>query len=410
MKNNPFAFFIALRYTYGASDGRFTSLITRMSVLGMTLGVALLILVLSVMNGFDRELREKILAIIPHILIYKDQPIDDWPTLQAQVQSVNSVVLATPYAEQNGLLSKGRSIEPVQLYGLDFASEENNPLLSKVLGKTLLNQLQTQPNNIALGRLIAKRMGVVVGDKVTFIVPNNTLGHPASIKSLTVSTLLSTGTELDNQMALTSLRNLAQIRTTDHSMDDNPNAMVSADGIRIVVEDMFLSHSIALDILRELPLEYRGLTWAQTQGTLYQAIQTSRNMVLLLVFLVLAIAAFNVLSSLMIMSAEKKADIAILKTLGASRKQLFAIFSTQGLVIGFWGSSLGAFLGIVSALWITPVVAWFEALSGVQFLQADIYPIDYLPSDLQLQQVAIVCISAVILSTIAALYPAWLAV
>ena len=381
-----------------------------MSVLGMTLGVTLLILVLSIMNGFDRELREKILAIIPHILIYKDQPIDDWQALQKNIQTIDSVILASPYAEQNGLLSKGALIEPVSLYGLDFITEQNNPLLNQVLSPSLFEQLQTEPGNIALGRLIAKRMNVKAGDKVTFIIPNTDSGRSAKIKSLTVSALLSTGTELDNQMALTALQNLAEVRSNNTASKNRGAFIPPADGMRIIVDDLFVSHNVALSILKTLPLEYRGLTWAQTQGTLYQAIQTSRNMVLLLVFLVLAIAAFNVLSSLMIMSAEKKADIAILKTLGANRRQLFTIFSAQGLIIGLWGSSLGVFFGILSSLWITKIIARIESLFGIQFLQADIYPIDYLPSDIQPQQIAIVCISAIVLSTIAALYPAWLAV
>lgn len=397
--------FIGLRYTFGYQKRGMARLITSMSTAGIVLGVAMLILIMSVMNGFDSALREKILAIVPHIKLVGKEPFSKHSDIRQQLQEHKQVQLVTTYAESYGLLRHRGRIEPILLYGINLDSQTEMPKqLRQLLGESLLRNLSEHPNSIALGELIANRLSAKVGDKLSFMVPSAETNRPA-LRAFRISSLLHTGTEIDNKIALTSVDNVLRFH--------NPSSMNTGTraGFRLFVDDLFESGRIARELYRQLPAatDFNWFTWEQSQGNLYRAIQMSRIIVVLLVVLILAIASFNLLSSLMITSAEKKADIAILKTLGIDRWQLLGIFSCQGFSIGLLGTLIGTLSGCLAALWITDTVAWLQQQLGFSFISSEVYPVDYLPSDLQWQQVATVAIITPLLTTAAALYPAWIA-
>ena len=385
-------FQIALRYSLGNTHLPFSKLINRMSIIGLAMGVSLLILVLSVMNGFDRELRQRILSVIPHIVLLSSQPVErsEW---QSVTQNNNSVIYATPYSEQLTMAINGDSVESIALLAIDPSLEIQNTAITTIIGEQTLDSLNS-PRHIALGKLIAKRLDKQVGDLITVLTGSGSQLSSGKYHNFTIGSILETGTELDNSLALTHLASI--------QADKNYST-----GVRVMVDDMFNTYNIALQLLRNLPDHYSALTWAQTHGTLYQAIQTSRNIVFIMVFLLLAIAAFNVLSSLMILSAEKRQDIAVLKTLGLSQKQIFKLFCIQGMLIGAIGTGIGVVLGVIFANSVSVIIEWLEQLFTTQFLTTDIYPIDYLPSDIQWPEVVLIALVAIGLSTVAAIIPAW---
>ncbi len=385
LQKSHFVLSVAWRYTTGSKNLGFSRMINRMAMIGLILGVTLLILVLSVMNGFDRELRQRILAVIPHITLFADKPID-WQYWQPIIEQQDGVIYATPYSEQLAMAIRGELVESIMLYAIDSQLELRNIALSNIVGVSTLQKLST-PGTIALGSLIAQRLNLQTGDTITLLTNGR-------YRQFTVASILKTGTELDNIIAMTHLNSLHPTQA-------------QADGIRIMSNDLFATYSLALALLELLPVEFRALTWAQTQGTLYEAIQTSRNIVFIMVFLLLAIAAFNILSSLMILSAEKRQDIAILKTIGVSQFQLFQIFCLQGMIIGILGTSIGLVAGLILADNISAIIYFIENVFHIKFLTTDIYPIDFLPSDIQAAQVAFIAIIALALSTFAAIIPAW---
>lgn len=274
---NSLPFKIALRYSIGNSNLPFSKLINRMSIIGLTMGVSLLILVLSVMNGFDQELRQRILSVIPHITLLSDKPIQrsEW---QAITDNHPAVRFATPYSEQFTMAISGDNIEAISLLAINPELEMQNPAISAIIGVPLLEKLK-QNNHIILGKDIAQRLNKKKGDSLTLINSDNSGNTNKSVNTYIIGSLLDTSTELDNKLALTQLS--SQNTNTEESQ-----------GVRIIVDDLFNTYNIALDLLHQLPDHYYAITWSQTHGSLYQAIQSSRTIVFIMVFLLLAIAAF----------------------------------------------------------------------------------------------------------------------
>ena len=384
--------FVGLRYfSSGARNSRLVSFISLLALSGLTLGVGLLILVLSVMNGFDREMREHILSVVPHVQVTHSGSIKQWQSQRNLLTTLPNVVEVTPFNQAQGIIFSNNQTRPVQLLGLD------QTMLPKGF-ETMLNAANlTVPaeGELLLAKPIIDSLDLTLGQSINIILPSEG-NRQARAATLVLAGVFATRTEVDQMLGIVSLKQAG------HMMGSAEDVF----GFRVQLADLFQSRITANRILSQLPLGFRSMDWTQTHGNLYQAIQLSRNMVGLLVFLVVGIAAFNVISMLMMMVLNKRKHIAILQTMGVSKQQVLNIFLIQGLLIAFVGIALGVLLGVISCYWVAELVAVVEAVLGSQLLNTSIYPIDYVPVDLRLGDVIYVAVSALLLTLLATLYPA----
>ena len=388
----PVSVFIGLRYFFsGNRSNLLVSFISLLAIAGLVLGVALLVIVLSVMNGFDRELRNNILSVVPHVQLIHQVGVDNWQSEQQVISQLKQVTEATPYNEVKGLLNRRQLARPIQLLGL------SSELLPAGLGSVLDNYHLSVPTvgQLLLSEVLAEFLNVEVNQSVSVIIPSGSEGS-TKVHPFTVSGIFATHTELDQSLAIASLEQVAQIAGT-------PGQVL---GFRLQVEDQFNARNIGFDVIKQLPFGYGFRDWFQTHGNLHQAIQLSRNLVGLLIFLIVAIAAFNVISMLMMSVMNKRKDIAILQTLGLSQGSIVRLFLMQGSMIGFFGISIGVILGIVGCYWIADLIGWLESLLGMTFLDTSIYPIDYIPVDLRWGDVTTIAAVALVLNVLATIYPA----
>lgn len=388
----PVSVFIGLRYFFsGNRSNLLVSFISLLAIAGLVLGVALLVIVLSVMNGFDRELRNNILSVVPHVQLIHQVGVDNWQSEQQVISQLKQVTEATPYNEVKGLLNRRQLARPIQLLGL------SSEFLPVGLGSVLDNYHLSVPTvgQLLLSEVLAEFLNVEVNQSVSVIIPSGSEGS-TKVHPFTVSGIFATHTELDQSLAIASLEQVAQIAGT-------PGQVL---GFRLQVEDQFNARNIGFDVIKQLPFGYGFRDWFQTHGNLYQAIQLSRNLVGLLIFLIVAIAAFNVISMLMMSVMNKRKDIAILQTLGLSQGPIVRLFLMQGSMIGFFGISIGVILGIVGCYWIADLIGWLESLLGMTFLDTSIYPIDYIPVDLRWGDVTTIAAVALVLNVLATIYPA----
>ena len=391
-----FDLFIALRYCFGHQRDRLSRFVAMLSGVGLVLGVAMMVTVLSVMNGFDRELREKILVVVPHIKLFTGRALEDWQAVAAQVDDHPDVVSVHPYTELEVLAKVRDQVEPMLLYAIDPDVEAKQGDFGKLLGKSALQAISTEDPGILLGYGLANRLSVVKGGDITVLMFRDG-GTALEAARFRVAGVLQTGTEADQRVAILSLNSLKAIA----GQSSDPR------GVRVQTTELFKSHSLAYDLLDRLGFEYRASTWSMTHGNLYEAIRMSRNLVGLIVFLILAIAAFNLIATLMIASADKQSELSILKTIGAAPQNLARVFALQGLIIGVVGSGVGAILGMFLSTQMSNLTKFLEFFTGRPLLESNVYPLDYLPSDLSMTQVLFVVLVAIFLSVVAAVYPAW---
>lgn len=404
---NSFPWFVGIRFFTSASDNRLVSFISILAVGGLVLGVAMLIIVLSVMNGFEREMRTRILGVIPHIQVQADSGIKQWQPLSVKLAGHPGVMSITPFTQVNGIVNFRNKTQAIRLRGVSGQFVGQRP--SQFAGG--YTNLQDIPDGkIMLSQMLADKLGVTTGQKLAFISPRGSASNMPGIgreplpeiRILELTGIFVTHTTIDAHLGLVSLVTAAEMAGMN-SAGSSP--MVR--GLRITVDDVFAARKIAYELLDQLPSNYSFVDWMQTHGNLYQAIQMSRKLVGLLVFLIIAIAAFNVVSMLVMMVINKRSDIAILKTQGASSNHILQIFFIQGMLIGLLGCLLGVLLGSAGAWYVSDAVVWLESILNTQFLNLDIYPIDYVPSDLRASDVFRVVAIALVLNLLATLYPAW---
>ncbi|MCX2800450.1 lipoprotein-releasing ABC transporter permease subunit [Microbulbifer thermotolerans] len=404
----PLPVFIGLRYAgaqrRNGDTGGLVSFISGLSMVGLILGVALMIVVMSVMNGFDRELRERILGIMPHATIYNSAPNIDWPAVRDQLAADPEVVAAAEVWQINALARQGSAVAPLLVQGINPDTIVRVSNIDRFVTPAAFNALADSAEpGIILGKGIAEKLDVRVGEHLSLIVPSNADGeqdaggrHAARLAGFVVADIFHSGTELDQSLALVSW--------------DQASALAgggSGAGVQLRFQEMLAANWTLRRLLKDLPAQgFYGTDWSSTHGNLYQAIQMSRNLVGLLVLLIIAIAAFNVVSTLVMVVIDKHADIAILRTMGASTREILLTFVSQGALVGLVGALFGGLLGIMGALTVTDLVAGLESLLGIQFLKSDVYPVDYLPSELQWGDVALVVGAGFLLSLLATLYPA----
>ncbi|WP_045859953.1 lipoprotein-releasing ABC transporter permease subunit [Teredinibacter purpureus] len=391
--------FVGLRYVGAQRRSQLVSFLSAISISGLVVGVALLVVVLSVMNGFDRELREKILGLVPQATIKHREGLDNWQYVVDQLKGNADIVGIAPFVELNGLVSFRKKTEPVLLYGIDPQYETKVSDIERyVIDTNLLTLLAQNDTSLLLGSAVATKIGVAVGDKVMVVVPGSE-GERSSAKVdyFTLIGIIDSKTELDHTLALTGLEQASNLA----------GMAGKVSGVRLKLRDLFAAPRVVYTSLIKLGAGYTGTNWTRTQGNLYHAIQMSKNLVGLLMSLIVGIAAFNVVSTLIMVVIDKQGEIAILRTLGTSTKTIMAIFIVQGSVIGLVGTSLGIALGCLMAMGVQGFVQFIEGVFHIQFLQSDVYPLTYLPSEIRSTDLFRIASTALSLSFIATLYPAW---
>lgn len=389
---------VALRYTFSFGQGHLSSFLSSLSMLGLVLAIALLIVVLSVMNGFDREMRERILSLVPHVTVYSHKPMSDWRLQRETVGQHPEVLQASPFTQFDALFMRGGDIETARGIGLSFTDESTGPLLDSLSPGELAN-FQGREDALLLGVGIARRLRAEVGEPLTLIVPGAGLTGdtgPTRLHTVYLAGVLETGTELDQSVALLHLELASGLAGLGEAVS----------GLRVVTQDIFAASRIGWELVNNLPVGHYATNWMMTHGNLYSAIQLSRDLVTILLLSIIAVAAFNVVSSLVLVVFDKRDNIAILRTLGASGGDIAWVFVIQGAMIGLVGVTLGSLLGAAASQVVPSLVAAIERVLDIRFLNTDVYPVSFLPVDLLLSDILMVGAVAFVMCLLAAVYPA----
>jgi len=397
----PLSIFIGIRYTGAKRRNHFISFISMTSMIGLALGVLAMIVVLSVMNGFQKEMSTRILGMVPHASIAGIKPLDDWQRVADAAKNNPQVLAAVPFAELEGMLSVRGAMQPVQLHGVDPALEPQVSIIDQHMQQGRLSDLREGEFGVVLGEITARRFQLRVGDKLALIVPELSSvpgGISPRMQRLNVVGIFKVGAELDSSLALIHVADAAHIQRMQ------PGQVQS---VRLKLKDLYQAPQVATQIIGELGAGYSATDWTLTQGSLFSAMKMEKTMIGLLLLLIVAVAAFNIIATLIMVVADKGADIAILRTLGATPGQIMGVFMVQGTVIGVVGTLIGAVLGILAALNVSQLVGWIERLSGQQVMSSDVYFISNLPSQLLLSDVLLICGAAFSLSFLATVYPSW---
>ncbi|MGE8495962.1 MAG: lipoprotein-releasing ABC transporter permease subunit [Pseudomonas sp.] len=397
----PLSIFIGMRYTRAKRRNHFISFISLTSMIGLALGVLAMIVVLSVMNGFQKEMSSRILGMVPHASISATTPLDDWKVVAEAALKHPQVVAAAPFAELEGMLSYRGGMQPIQLQGVDPALESQVSIIDQHMVQGRLSDLREGEFGVVIGEITARRFQLKLGDKLALIVPELSSvpgGISPRMQRINVVGIFKVGAELDSSLALLNVADAAQIQRMQ------PGQIAS---VRLKLKDLYQAPQVAAAVAAELGDNYRASDWTLTQGSLFSAMKMEKTMIGLLLLLIVAVAAFNIIATLIMVVSDKGADIAILRTLGATPGQIMGIFMVQGTVIGVIGTLIGSVLGVLAALNVSQLVGWIERISGQQVLSSDVYFISNLPSDLQAGDVLLICSAALSLSFLATLYPSW---
>lgn len=397
----PLSVAIGLRYLRAKRRNHFISFISLISMAGIAVGVAILITVISVMNGFEKELRERILGMVSHATVSTwEGPLEDWRGLIEAARAHPEVIGAAPFVEQQTLL-KGRDVAGALVRGIDPELETSVSQLSEQMLSGHLGALDAARWQVVLGAELAARLGVGPGDSVTIFAPDiraTAAGVLPQVRRFTVSGIFQAGVhEFDASLAIIHWRDAQALFRTGNGVS----------GVRLEFTDLFRARSIALELAESLSGFYRVRDWTQQNANWFRAVQLEKTMMFIILSLIIVVAAFNIISTLVMLVTDKQADIAILKTMGFSPGAVMRVFMVQGMSIGVIGTLLGAIGGVILALNVEGIVAALEQLLSVQFLSADVYYISDLPSDLHWGDVVQFSALALTLSLVSTLYPAW---
>jgi lipoprotein-releasing system permease protein len=399
----PLPLFIGLRYTRAKRRNHFISFISLMSMLGIALGVIVLITVLSVMNGFDREIKNRVFSMVPALTVGSAENfVSDWQDLEKYLKKLPTVTAVAPFVEGQVLLTSGAQVQPSLVRGIIPAEESKISELSQKMVRGKLTALKSKEFGIVLGEDLANRLNVIMGDKVTMITPQVSLS-PAGIlpwsKRFTVVGIFRSGSGFgfDSLLAFVDLHDAQALMQSGNAVS----------GLHVNIKDVYAAPQVAEALSMQFGPAARISSWSDQFGVLFQSISLEKTMMFFILLLIVAVAVFNLVSTLVMVVNEKEADIAILRTIGATPKMIMGIFIVQGATIGIVGTVLGVLGGVTLALNVTDIVNWIEHVFHVQFLSAKIYFVDYLPSQLQLSDVIRIGFSALGLSLVATIYPAW---
>lgn len=407
-----YEFWIGARYAglarsrrRGRSGDRFVSFIAASSMAGIALGVAALIIVLSVMNGFQVQVRDRMLSVLPHIELYApgvphQDMLDRWRELAKRAANDPAVQGAAPFVAAQGMIARGQALQGVQLRGIAPALEDRVSQLSAQFLTGGADTLTPGGFGIALGLQLAQALGVKQGDTVMVLAPQGSIspaGFTPRMRQFTVTGVFSSGHyEYDAALAFMNVEDAARV------FRDSGNS-----GVRLRIADMQAAPEVARRLEAALPQGLRAQDWTQNNRTWFAAVQTEKRMMFIILTLIVAVAAFNLLSSLVMAVKDKRADIAILRSIGATPREIARIFLVQGCLIGVVGTALGVGLGMLVAFNVDIIVPFIENLLGIEFLPQQIYFISQLPSEPQARDISVVAVTSLALSLLATLYPSW---
>ena len=402
--NLPFEWMIGLRYTRAgrrSARNSFISFISLISMAGIALGVAALIVVLSVMNGFQKEVRDRMLSVLSHVEVFNGAGgLADWRTLAAQATKHPEVRAAAPFVDGQAMVTRNDVVRGVMVRGILPSEEPRVSDVASQLVRGRLDALQPGEFNIVLGSQLARGFGLRIGDKLTLIAPQGQVtpaGVLPRLKQFNVVGIFEAGHyEFDSSLAFIHLEDAERLFR-----------LSGPSGLRLKIADMQRAPEVAADLGAMLPGDLYVRDWSMQNRNWFAAVQTEKRMMFIILTLIIAVAAFNLVSTLVMTVTDKQADIAILRTLGASPLSIMKIFIIQGALVGLIGTAIGVSLGVLVALNIDVMVPFIEGLFGVQFLPSDIYLISSLPSDLRWPDVSRIGGMAVVLAFLATLYPSW---
>ncbi len=404
----PFEWTIGLTYTRAGRRGRrkdrFMSFISSMSVTSIALGVAALIIVLSVMNGFQKEVRDRMLSVVPHVEIRAAGVAagnTDWASLMTLVKKNPEVEAVAPFVQGQGLLSTARAVRGAAVKGIDPSAEPGVSEMSEhLVGGAHLSLLTPGEFRIILGKDLAYLLGVHVGEKVALMIPEGNItpaGIVPRVRQFTVVGLLQSGHyEYDSTMALIHIEDAEALFRS-----------VGPQGWRLKLKHMDAAPAVAEALNAELPLGVFASDWSQQNRTWFAAVQVEKRMMGIILFLIVLVGAFGLVSSLVMTVKEKQADIAILRTLGATERSIMSIFVIQGTIVGLVGVGIGVAVGLLIAVNVGSIVSAIEHLFGVAFLPKEIYFISSMPSDPRMSDIVPIALFSFLLSLVATLYPSW---
>lgn len=399
----PLSLFIGLRYTRAKRRNHFISFISLTSMLGIALGVLVLITVLSVMNGFDREIKKRVFGMVPPITVSSVAGfVNNWQQVQSMVQKFPNVTSVVPVVTQQVMLTNDGYVQPAMVNGILPIEEKHISILSDKIVEGALTSLVPGKFGIVLGEDLANRLDARMGDKVTVVTPQFSVSAAGVIprfKRFTVVGIFRVGSGFGFDM------NLAFIHMSDAQKLFEMSSTVTA--LRTGVKDVFAVSQMSEQLAAYLGPTARVTNWTDQFGAFFNAVSLEKRMMFFILLLIIAVAVFNLVSTLVMVVNDKESDIAILRTFGATPRMIMQIFIVQGAIIGVIGTLLGVVGGITLALNVTEIVRWIEHVFHVQFLSSSVYFVDYLPSELQLTDVIRISFSALMLSLVATLYPAW---
>ena len=393
---------VGLRYTRATRRNHFISFISATSMAGIALGVAALIVVLSVMNGFQKELRARILGVASHVQISgADNQLADWQAVATAAAAEPRVLASAPFVNAQGMLAAGQVVRGSVVRGILPEREDKVAEIGQHMRAGSLAALKPGEFGIVLGSELARALGVLNGDKVALIAPQG-LVTPAGViprlKQFTVVGLFEVGMfEYDSGLALVHLEDAQKL----YQMGD------AVSGVRLRLDDLFAARSVARDLMTKLGSELYATDWTRSHANFFRAVEIEKRVMFIILLLIVAVAAFNIVSTLVMLVTDKQSDIAILRTLGASPGSIVQVFMVQGVLIGVIGTFAGVVLGVLVGFNVDTVVPFIENLLGFKFLAKDVYYISDLPSDVQLRDVVTIGLVSLVLSFVATLYPSW---
>ncbi|MDN4054309.1 lipoprotein-releasing ABC transporter permease subunit [Massilia sp. YIM B02763] len=402
----PYEWLVGLRYTRAgkrSSRNSFISFISLISVSGIALGVAALIVVLSVMNGFQKEVTDRMLSVLAHIEVFDASgAMPDWRQAEQEARRNPAVRGAAPFVETQGLLVKDDTMKPAVIRGILPSKEHEVSSVAKQIRQGSIESLQPGRFNIVLGYALARSLGVGIGDKVNMLLAQGTM-TPAGLvprsRLFTVSGIFEAGHyEFDSSMAFVDIEDAQRMVRQQ-----------SPSGLRLRIADMHQAPQVAQQLKASMPGDLVVRDWSKLNANWFAAVQTEKRMMFIILTLIIAVAAFNLVSTLVMTVTDKQADIAILRTLGASPPSIMKIFMVQGALVGIIGTVVGVALGVLVALNIDVIVPFIEHLLGIQFLSKDIYLISEIPSDMRWPDVIKIGGVSVLLAFVATIYPSFTA-
>ena len=397
------SYYISQRYRKAKLKNRFIGFIASSSIVGIALGVAALIIALSVMNGFERELVNRLLSIVPHVeYITVDRPIYNWQQKLNTINQHRQINATAPFVPLKGMVQKGTVLHGIEIRGVDIQKEQQVSNIAQYIVTGDWNDLTRKPNGVILGSGVADKLGVKLGERFQIMLPPQSSDYSAVLKppkfaDLTLVGTFKMGGQLDFSWGYISLNNAQQLLGLKNN---------SVTGIRLNIKDVYQAENISREVAMKMSDTVYMISWLRSQGHLYDDIQLVRFIMHLVLFIVIAVASFNIVSTLVMAVKEKQGDIAILKTMGASDNTIIATFMLQGLGNGLKGVFYGTVVGIIVAIYIPQLFHGLEVLLQTKFLEDDVYFINFIPSKLVYKDVLVAVGLALITSVIATIYPA----